>query len=437
MSKGANPDHPADERGFEAAYAGDEDAGAATTAPPQEKAKAKDAGLDVTDSAEAGDDILAAPEDSEALLSIFEDTDDAIGTVAETWPEAPDDPVPGHQRTDLGNDARMAEADVAVPTILNPTQRDTVPARADIDRAAAATTAQSPQAPGMLPSVAEVRATPVIAAGEADAAQKTVYPAAPVAHAAVRPIAIPNQVSERVAPTSVPSAAIRHPDGGLPTLDAKRPTHRPATPVLSATTRAQVQTRAVPQPSVSGPAYPLDLALSGSGETAGETTMSRSLNLEAVAAWETRAAAPAATSATSPRPELPAQVGRQMAEALQNRPDRPVELSLNPEELGRVRLSISTAEGAITVNVLAERPETLDLMRRHIDALAREFAAIGYGDIAFGFAQGEAGAEASADDGHDTSAAERAEPGRVRGRESVDAPVTLLLGKTSGLDIRL
>jgi len=89
------------------------------------------------------------------------------------------------------------------------------------------------------------------------------------------------------------------------------------------------------------------------------------------------------------RPETPAMIARQIAEALQKLPDRPVEISLNPKELGRVRMNISAVEAGITVSVVAERPETLDLMRRNIDQLAREFEIIGYSDINFSFSQGE------------------------------------------------
>lgn len=91
------------------------------------------------------------------------------------------------------------------------------------------------------------------------------------------------------------------------------------------------------------------------------------------------------------RPDTPAMIGRQMAEALQKLPDKPVEISLNPRELGRVRMSISASEAGIVVNVLAERQETLDLMRRHIDQLAKEFQSIGYENISFSFSEGQSG----------------------------------------------
>ena len=88
------------------------------------------------------------------------------------------------------------------------------------------------------------------------------------------------------------------------------------------------------------------------------------------------------------RADTPTQIARQLAEAIQNRAGQSVDVALNPRELGRVRMSISAAEAGITVTVLAERPETLDLMRRNIDELAREFQNIGYESINFAFAEG-------------------------------------------------
>ncbi|MBZ4022045.1 hypothetical protein CKO11_06190 [Rhodobacter sp. TJ_12] len=88
------------------------------------------------------------------------------------------------------------------------------------------------------------------------------------------------------------------------------------------------------------------------------------------------------TAAASPQ-----HIAQQLAQAMPTSPDQPVEVSLSPEELGKVRLTLHSHDGAITVNVQAERPETLDLMRRNIDSLARDFREMGYSDISFDFGQ--------------------------------------------------
>ena len=84
-------------------------------------------------------------------------------------------------------------------------------------------------------------------------------------------------------------------------------------------------------------------------------------------------------------PGSPHQIARQIAEALPPMPDSPVEVSLSPEELGRVRLTLQTVDGGLSVVVQAERAETLDLMRRNIDSLARDFREMGYSNISFEF----------------------------------------------------
>ncbi|MEM9575702.1 MAG: flagellar hook-length control protein FliK [Pseudomonadota bacterium] len=158
---------------------------------------------------------------------------------------------------------------------------------------------------------------------------------------------------------------------------------------------------------------------------------------ETFATWETRSSSQAPSSALGQvlnRPETPSMIARQMAEALQKLPDRPVEISLNPKELGRVRMNISAAEAGITVSIVAERPETLDLMRRHIEDLTREFQSIGYEDIAFAFAEGEqnsAYTEHQSDDGP-------ADLSRlVIAEEDTAEPIQPMTSATNGIDIRL
>ena len=63
-----------------------------------------------------------------------------------------------------------------------------------------------------------------------------------------------------------------------------------------------------------------------------------------------------------------------------------IEIRLSPEELGHVRLDIRMTDGVLTVRIDADRTETLDLMRRSADILARELRETGFGalDLSFG-----------------------------------------------------
>ena len=87
------------------------------------------------------------------------------------------------------------------------------------------------------------------------------------------------------------------------------------------------------------------------------------------------------------RPELPRATVQQLVDASVRATDRPVELVLNPEDLGRVRISMSMTDASVTLTVLAERSETLELLRRHSEVLAQELRDLGYGKISFSFGQ--------------------------------------------------
>ncbi len=84
---------------------------------------------------------------------------------------------------------------------------------------------------------------------------------------------------------------------------------------------------------------------------------------------------------------LPAGLGHRLAEAAAQFPDRPVEITLSPGELGRVRLTFATHDGALTMMIQADRPDTLDLLRRNIDSLAQDFRDLGYQNLSFSFGQ--------------------------------------------------
>ncbi|WP_254704036.1 flagellar hook-length control protein FliK [Roseovarius sp. THAF9] len=97
-------------------------------------------------------------------------------------------------------------------------------------------------------------------------------------------------------------------------------------------------------------------------------------------------------------PELPRHVAEQLASGFRSGADKSVEIRLNPVELGRVRINLQTGDTGVIVTVLADRPETLDLLRRHTDILAQEFQEIGYGAAEFSFDQGS---DARSDQGSD------------------------------------
>ncbi|MBN8292322.1 flagellar hook-length control protein FliK [Rhodobacter sp. NTK016B] len=66
-------------------------------------------------------------------------------------------------------------------------------------------------------------------------------------------------------------------------------------------------------------------------------------------------------------------------------------LALDPEELGHVRLTLVNHEAASVLMVHADRPETLDLMRRHIALLEQDLRSMGHDALSLRFSGGEAG----------------------------------------------
>ena len=80
-------------------------------------------------------------------------------------------------------------------------------------------------------------------------------------------------------------------------------------------------------------------------------------------------------------------IAARVAEVLGRNAERAFKVILEPSELGRVRIMLAQSETGMSVNVQAERGETVDLMRRNSDLLDREFRDLGYGGIDFSFSQ--------------------------------------------------
>ena len=109
-----------------------------------------------------------------------------------------------------------------------------------------------------------------------------------------------------------------------------------------------------------------------------------------------------------------------------------IEVRLSPEELGRVKVSMSHADTGITVHITAERPETLDLMRRNIDMLESDLRDQGFQDLSFSFGQDGAREHANNDGSKARDEAPKISPSvRV---DIAASPATVSDGR---LDIRL
>lgn len=90
------------------------------------------------------------------------------------------------------------------------------------------------------------------------------------------------------------------------------------------------------------------------------------------------------------------QVASQLAAALSRSADGATELALSPAELGHVRLRLerdAKHPDRVVVLITFERPETMDLFRRHAGELAEALRSAGYAGADIGFGQQHGGGQ--------------------------------------------
>ena len=104
------------------------------------------------------------------------------------------------------------------------------------------------------------------------------------------------------------------------------------------------------------------------------------------------APAPNATSADAPvrsaapvfqAPSAPPM--RQVADAVVTATGNRIEIALSPEELGTVRITISHSDAGLSLNLSADRQDTMGLLRRHAEELSKSLAEMGLGSADIGF----------------------------------------------------
>ncbi len=127
----------------------------------------------------------------------------------------------------------------------------------------------------------------------------------------------------------------------------------------------------------------------------------------------------------------------QMHEALRQGPSGTIDVRLNPEELGQLKISFTQTDSGLNVVVHAERPDTLDLVRRHVDLLTQDLRLLGYGDISLDFgAPGSGQSETQGDTGTRNQQTSVEDTGMRAPSESA-AQAGVRMSHSSGLDLRL
>ena len=108
-----------------------------------------------------------------------------------------------------------------------------------------------------------------------------------------------------------------------------------------------------------------------------------------------------------------------------------IELRLEPEELGRLKITFTPREAGMLVTLVAERVETMELLRRNSEEFMRDLAGMGLGDAELEFG----GGQGSTDDQKPTEG-----EGFAASVPEVDDVSTAVIGMTVAddrLDIRL
>ncbi len=136
--------------------------------------------------------------------------------------------------------------------------------------------------------------------------------------------------------------------------------------------------------------------------------------------------------AVQPQAVQPQAVVGQIAVAVSKAAGHKVEIRLDPPELGRVQIHLTPVDGGLQATVLADRPETQDLLRRHAEMLVRDLGAAGYDTVSLDFAAGGEAEPGRRDDrGVDWTQAQVVTPA-VEPLPAGSRPVS-----HDGLDIRL
>ncbi len=124
---------------------------------------------------------------------------------------------------------------------------------------------------------------------------------------------------------------------------------------------------------------------------------------------------------------------QQIAEVVRRMPEGSFEVKLSPEELGRVRLTVTPSETGLAITIQAERSDTLELLRRYADTLIYDLAAEGFADTHLDF-----GRDTPQDRDTDLPKAEAlpADP-LADASDTLALPRTPLLPQGRSLDLRL
>lgn len=159
-----------------------------------------------------------------------------------------------------------------------------------------------------------------------------------------------------------------------------------AKPAMATARTVEVQPATPPKPTALAPTETMLLA-DGVAELTHEGFSADTRSVDGSARAD-------AANTTNRAQDLPRPAMNQILDAMRTARGS-IDLTLSPEELGRVTLALQTQDGVLNVVVTAERPETADLIRRSLDLLLQEAKSQGFDDVSFGFGDGDASGQYS------------------------------------------
>ena len=98
---------------------------------------------------------------------------------------------------------------------------------------------------------------------------------------------------------------------------------------------------------------------------------------------------PPVQATSRPAPPIAAQISEQIQQQISKNGQQVVELKLDPPELGRVVIQLTTHDQTVSALISSDRPETTELMRRHAELLQSTLEKSGFSQANLSFEQGQ------------------------------------------------
>ncbi len=289
------------------------------------------------------------------------------------------------QMTELSEDDGVEESEISALKLGKAEKSDETPPVFTPDFAVHSLTERPPEAPskaGISGTLAPVKARPV----KPDIAQTT---AGTVQN---KPV-VPMQDTVENAPMApMPGAAASSVAPSPQRYTLKADIERPAEPAQksakpTAPTPVIVADRPVQREATKAISHP-PLAFGAISNIEAVAPMPSELQFSLKVEMQPIAQGHPVRTAHTPTP-VANQIAEQLPHLITKAEKQTVELRLDPPELGRVTIHLTTHDQQVTAHITADRTDTVELMRRHAELLTATLARAGFSQADLSFQQGK------------------------------------------------